>query len=83
MGHRTGVPWGGLTLLRGVLIRPQRVPTTCKVGGSGSDPIEGGGLAVVVLEAGVVVHLSLGYGGGLASCYQSPRPCSLRRIVLT
>ena len=67
MGHRTGVPWGGLTPLRGVLIRPQRVPTTCKVGGSRSDPIEGGGLVGVVkgvLKTGVIEHLGFDYRGG-------------------
>ena len=60
MGHGTGVLWGGLTPLRGVLIRPQRVPTTCKVGGPGSVPIQGGGLVGVVrevLKIWVVEHL--------------------------
>ena len=67
MGHRTGVPRGGLTPLRGVLIRPQRVPTTCKVGGSGSDPIEGGGLVGVVkglMKTWVIEHLGRVYRGG-------------------
>ena len=72
MGHGTGVLWGGLTPLRGVLIRPQRVPATCKVGGSGSDPIEGGGLVMVMLETGVVDHLSLGYRGGWRVAARAP-----------
>ena len=50
VGHRTGVLWGGLTPLRGVLIRPQRIPTTCKVGVSEPVPIQGGWLVGVVGE---------------------------------
>ena len=66
MGHRTGVLWGGLTPLRGVLIRPQRIPTTCKVGVSEPVPIQGGWLVGVVsevLKTGVIEHLGHVYGG--------------------
>ena len=86
MGHGTGVLWGGLTPLRGVLIRPQRVPTTGKVGGSAADPIQGGGLVGVVewvLKTGVIEHLGRVYGGGLASYCQSLQPYSWRQTAST
>ena len=49
------------------MIRPERIPTTCKVGVSEPVPIQGGWLVGVVgevLKTRVIEHLGRVYGGG-------------------